>query len=85
MDMTSQTAYPGNEFRRLRMAYEHAFHSFSSQVRLFQSLTVSTCSDRAALEAARQRVELAQTDYRSRRDMLARFMLTRQENLVSSL
>ena len=62
------------------MAYEHAFRSFSSQVRLFQSLTVSTCSDREALEAARQRVEQAQTDYRSRRDMLARFMLTRQES-----
>lgn len=79
--MTSQTAYPGNELRRLRMAYENAFHGFSSQVRLFQTLTVSSCSDSVALENARQLVEKAQTDYRNSRNLLARFILTRQESL----
>ncbi len=75
--MTTQNAYPADEFRRLRVAYEEAFHGFSSQVRLLQSLTSRPDSGNAATKTAQDLLEHAQSAYRQTRDSLARFILAR--------
>ncbi len=68
-------AYPKEEFRKLREAYEDSFRKLSSQVRHFQGLISRQGPNDAELETARNRLEHAEVDYRERRDILARFML----------
>jgi predicted nuclease with TOPRIM domain len=68
-------AYPVEEFRKLREAYEDSFHRLSSQVRHFQGLISRDGSNNTELEAARDRLERAEVIYRESRDTLARFML----------
>jgi hypothetical protein len=75
--MTTQIAYPVDEFRRLRVAYEEAFHGFSSQVRLRQSLASRPGSGDAAVKTAEDLLDRAQSAYRQTRDALARFILAR--------
>lgn len=73
--MTTQIARPVDEFRRLRVAYEEAFHGFSSQVRLLQSLRARPSSADAAVKSAQDLLDHAQSAYRRTRDSLARFIL----------
>lgn len=75
--MTAQIASPVDEFRRLRVAYEEAFHGFSSQARLLQSLTSRPGSGKAETKTAQDLLEHAQNAYRQTRDSLARFILAR--------
>jgi hypothetical protein len=73
--MTTQIARPVDEFRRLRVAYEEAFHGFSAQVRLLQSVTSRQGSGEASAKRARDLLDHAQSAYRQTRDSLARFIL----------
>jgi hypothetical protein len=73
--MATQIAYPNDEFKRLRVAYEEAFHGFSSQVRFLQSLTSRPDSGAAAVKAAEDLLDHTQSGYRQTRDALARFIL----------
>jgi hypothetical protein len=75
--MATQIACPHDEFRRLRVAYEEAFHGFSSQVRLLQSLTARPGSGDASVKTAQDLLDRAQSAYRRTRDALARFILAR--------
>jgi hypothetical protein len=73
--MTTQIARPVDEFRRLRVAYEEAFHGFSSQVRHLQSLNSRPGSGDTAVKTAQDLLDRAQNAYRQTRDSLARFIL----------
>ncbi len=75
--MTTQIARPVDEFRRLRVAYEEAFHGFAAQVRFVQSITSRRGTGDAAVKAAQDLLERAQNAYRQTRDSLARFILAR--------
>ncbi len=72
-----RSAKEKEEFRQLHAAYREAWRRFASKVDFWHLLVSMMHADNIALAVAADEIRLAELEYRTKRNLLADFMLAR--------